>query len=213
MIKNYLRALVVSLLLFCFMQANLLHAQDMQKQYTVVNRSLTGGNDAGGIHLDEVDGVGIAWINGKKFTRGTIEFDIRGKDKMQGSFVGFAFHGVNDSTYEAIYFRPFNFRAADPVRKGHAVQYIASPKYDWPKLRADFPNKYEQPVSPAPDPDQWFHVRITVADEKISVYINNGDQPSLTVIPLAKTGGKMIGYWVGNTSGGDWKNLRVVNRD
>ncbi|MGZ4001497.1 MAG: family 16 glycoside hydrolase [Mucilaginibacter sp.] len=188
-----------------------LHAQDLQKQYTVVNRSIS--TDAGSIHLNEVDGDGKAWINGKSFTNGTIEFDIKGKDKMQGSFVGFAFHGLNDSTYEAIYFRPFNFRSTDPVRKGHAVQYIASPKYDWPTLRNQFPNKYEQPISPAPDPEQWFHVRITVENEKISVYVNNSNQPSLTVVPLVKTGGKMIGYWVGNTSGGDWKNLKLESRD
>gem|GEM_PF-6071604 len=29
--------------------------------------------------------------------------------------------------YEAVYFRPFNFRSSDPVRKGHAVQYVANP--------------------------------------------------------------------------------------
>jgi len=212
MVKNCLRALALLLLIGSLTSLLPLHAQDLQKQYTVVNQLISAGADAGSIHLDEKDDVGIAWINGEQFTQGTIEFDIRGKDKLQGSFVGFAFHGVNDSTYEAIYFRPFNFRATDLVRKSHAVQYIASPKYDWPKLRSEFPNKYEQPISPAPDPEQWFHVRITVENEKISVYVNNSNQPSLTVVPLVKTSGKMMGYWVGNTSGGDWKNLKISNR-
>jgi len=211
MVKNYLIAFTLFLFTGSVNAVWPLHAQDIQKQYTVVNRLLTAGVEPGSIHLNEVDGDGKAWINGKNFSNGTIEFDIKGKDKMQGSFVGFAFHGLNDSTYEAIYFRPFNFRSADPARKGHAVQYIASPKYDWPTLRQQFPNKYEQPISPAPDPDQWFHVRITIENEKISVFVNNGNQPSLTVVALVKTGGKMIGYWVGNTSGGDWKNLRVEN--
>jgi hypothetical protein len=213
MLKNYLKTYAMLLLLGCFVQPQMLCAQDIQKQYTVINRSMSAGTDPGSIHLNEVDGDGKAWINGKSFTNGTIEFDIKGKDKMQGSFVGFAFHGLNDSTYEAIYFRPFNFRATDPLRKGHAVQYVASPKYDWERLRNEFPNKYEQPISPAPDPEQWFHVRITVENEKISAYVNNDEQPSLTVISLVKTGGKMIGYWVGNTSGGDWKNLRLVSND
>lgn len=212
MVKNYLRALVLLLLIGSLTSLQPLHAQDLQKQYTVVNRSISAGADAGSIHLNEVDGDGKAWINGKSFTNGIIEFDIKGKDKMQGSFVGFAFHGLNDSTYEAIYFRPFNFRSTDPVRKSHAVQYIASPKYDWPTLRNQFPNKYEQPITPAPDPEQWFHVSITVENEKISVYVNNSNQPSLTVVPLVKTSGKMIGYWVGNTSGGDWKNLKISDR-
>jgi hypothetical protein len=213
MIKNYLKTYAILLLLGCFVQPQRLCAQDIQKQYTVINRSMSAGTDPGSIHLNEVDGDGKAWINGKSFTNGTIEFDIKGKDKMQGSFVGFAFHGLNDSTYEAIYFRPFNFRSTDPVRKSHAVQYVAGPKYDWLKLRTEFPNKYEQPITPAPDPEQWFHVRITVENEKIIVYVNNNDQPSLTVVPLVKTGGKMIGYWVGNTSGGDWKNLRLASSD
>jgi hypothetical protein len=213
MLKNYLKTYAMLLLLGCFVQPQMLCAQDIQKQYTVINRSMSAGTDPGSIHLNEVDGDGKAWINGKSFTNGTIEFDIKGKDKMQGSFVGFAFHGLNDSTYEAIYFRPFNFRSTDPVRKSHAVQYVAGPKYDWLKLRTEFPNKYEQPITPAPDPEQWFHVRITVENEKIIVYVNNNDQPSLTVVPLVKTGGKMIGYWVGNTSGGDWKNLRLASSD
>jgi len=212
MVKNCLRALILLLLIGSLTSLRPLRAQDLQSQYTVVNRSISAGDDAGSIHLNEVDGDGKAWINGKSFTNGIIEFDIKGKDKMQGSFVGFAFHGLNDSTYEAIYFRPFNFRSTDPVRKGHAVQYIASPKYDWPTLRNQFPNKYEQPILPAPDPEQWFHVRITVENEKISVYVNNSNQPSLTVVPLVKSGGKMIGYWAGNASGGDWKNLKVTDK-
>src|SRR5882672_8119289 len=120
-------------------------------QYQVVNRQLTISLD-GIVHLSEVDGVGIAWIKQKEFKQGVIEFDAKGKDKLQGSFVGIAFHGLNDSTYEAVYFRPFNFRATDPQRHAHAVQYIANPQYDWSKLRADYPGKYEQPISPAPDP-------------------------------------------------------------
>ncbi|HVW14436.1 MAG TPA: hypothetical protein VHB54_11450 [Mucilaginibacter sp.] len=211
MLKKHLKSLVVLLaIMFGVSRVQLLFAQDMNDQLRVVNRSLSG-REGGSVHLDEVGGDGLAWLNGKSFTTGTIEFDIKGKDKMQGSFVGFAFHGVNDSTYEAIYFRPFNFRSADPVRKGHAIQYVASPKYDWSVLREKFPSKYEQAVSPAPDPNGWFHVRIVVESEKISVYVNGNSNPALVVAPLVKTGGKTLGYWVGNTSGGDWKNLKIEN--
>src|ERR1700730_7875233 len=112
-------------------------AQDLQKKYKVFNRTISSDGEI--IHLNEVNGTGIAWIIGKTFTQGIIEVDIKGKDEFQRSFVGIAFHGLNDTSYEAIYFRPFNFKAIDPVRKAHAVQYIANPNYDWPKLRADFP--------------------------------------------------------------------------
>jgi hypothetical protein len=128
---------------------------------------------------------------------------------MQQSFVGFAFHGENDSTYEAIYFRPFNFRSADPVRKGHAVQYIAPPLYDWPVLRGKYPNKYEQPVSPVPDPNDWFHARINITSGKIEVFVNGNTSPSLVVGPLVQRTGRLTGFWVGNGSEGDWRNLRV----
>jgi hypothetical protein len=179
------------------------------KKYMVFNRTISSGTVPEAVHLNEADNEGIAWINGQSFTYGVIEFDIRGKDLLQKSFVGIAFHGLNDTTYEAIYFRPFNFRSTDPVRKTHAVQWVASPKYDWSKLRTEFPNKYEQPVSPEPDPNDWFHARIVVDSKKISVYVNNNSSPSLVVEPLVPLRGKQIGYWVGNGSAGDWKNLTI----
>src|SRR6187551_3990527 len=94
-----------------------------EKKLTTYNRNAGLLNDGNikGINLDENSGGGIAWINGATFSTGTIEIDLRGKDVLQKSFVGVAFHASNDSTYEAIYFRPFNFHAEDPVRKIHAV--------------------------------------------------------------------------------------------
>jgi hypothetical protein len=79
-----------------------------------------------GVSLD-----GIAWLKGIEFTNGTIEVDLRGKDLFQRSFVGIAFHGVDTTNYDAVYFRPFNFRSDDSVRRIHAVQYIHPPKLDW----------------------------------------------------------------------------------
>ncbi len=189
----------------CFGQS----ADDLQKQYTVVNRTISAGSDAGSVHLNDAQSVGIAWVNHKKFNYGTIEVDIRGKDVLQASFVGIALHGLNDSTYEVIYFRPFNFRADDPLRKSHAVQYMALPNYDWQKLRQEYPGKYEQPISPAPDPNVWLHARITVDNKNIKVYVNGNATPSLVVEPLAHTGGEMIGLWAGGTDG-DWKNLKII---
>jgi hypothetical protein len=182
--------------------------QELQKKYTIVNRAISAGPDAGSIHLDNADGVGIAWINNTEFTNGTIEADIKGKDVLQASFVGIAFHGVNNTTYETIYFRPFNFRSADPVRKLHAVQYTALPKYEWSVLRQQFPGKYEQSISPAPDPNAWFHARITVDSKTIKVYVNGDDEPSLVVEPLVHTDGKMIGLWT--DTDGDYKNFKIT---
>jgi len=174
----------------------------------VVNRAISAGTDPGSIHLSDAEGEGFAWINNEKFTYGTIEVDIKGKDKLQGSFVGIAFHGMSNSTCEIIYFRPFNFRSDDPLRKTHAVQYVASPEYGWEKLRQEFPGKYEQPISPAPDPNKWFHARITVDSKNIKVYVNGNPTPSLVVEPLVHTDGTMIGLWT--DTDGYWKNLTIT---
>src|SRR2546426_6234747 len=131
------------------------------KDVVVFNRSVSSLSDGTkkGIRLSEGPGDGVAYLRGIQFGNGTIEFDVKGKDVQGQSFVGVAFHGVDGTTYDAIYFRPFNFKTEDPARRQHAVQYVSQPTYPWQKLRAERPGKYEQPVSPAPGPDGWFHGR------------------------------------------------------
>ena len=208
-IKSFFTSTIILLALKSFGQQPT-ENQALQKKYSVFQRMISLDGVTGTVHLNEGEGAGIAWINGATFTYGAIEFDIKGRDLAQRSFVGFCFHGLNDTTYEAIYFRPFNFQSADPVRKTHAVQYIAAPLYDWPRLREQYPNKYEQPISPAPGPNDWFHARIVVEANRINVYVNSNDKPSLVVEPLVPIRGNQIGYWVGNGSDGDWKNLTIT---
>ena len=144
------------------------------------------------------------------FFDGTIELDIRGKDVFQKSFVGVAFHGMDEKTFDAIYFRPFNFRATDSMRGNHAVQYISLPAYDWQKLRTEHPNQYEKPIASPPAPDQWFHVRIVVAHPKVTVFVNDASEPSLQVDQLSDRKSGWIGFYVGNGSGGDFANLKIT---
>jgi len=182
----------------------------IDKTLKTVNREASiihGSSGKSYIHLNEKPGAGLAWLENVKFTDGTIEFDVKGKNVMQKSFVGIAFHGSNDSTYDAVYFRPFNFRSAEQERKNHSVQYIALPKYDWPKLRSEFPNKYEQPLNPAPEPEEWIHCRLVIKDQEIRVFVNNNSAPSLVVKQLSNQKGDKIGFWVGNESEGDFANF------
>ena len=123
-----------------------------------------------------------------------------------------AFHGVDGTTYDAIYFRPFNFRAEDSARRGHAVQYIAQPIYPWQKLRAEQPGKYERAIDPVADPNAWFHVRVVVASPKVSVFVDDAKEPSLVVDQLSNRKKGLVGLWVGNNSGGDFANLKIVPR-
>lgn len=183
-------------------------AQQKAADFTVVHRNLSITGDV--IHLDESDPVGLAWLDGKTFTEGTIEVDIKGRDMLQRSFVGIAFHGLNDSTYEAIYFRPFNFQATDPERKVHNVQYVAQPKYTWDYLRANLHNQYEKAANPRPAPNDWFHARIEVHGDTVCVFVNGSKTGSLTVKELVNTGGKKIGLWAGVSSDGSWKNLKIT---
>ena len=166
-------------------------------------------NERVGFHLDERAGDGLGWWPDIKFATGTIEFDVRGTNVFQKSFVGVAFHGSGENTYDAVYFRPFNFQADDPARRAHGVQYIAHPTYTWDKLRAEHPNKYEHEVSPAPNPSEWFHVRIVVEHPKVRVFVNNEEKPCLEVEQLSNRKSGWVGIWVGNGSGGDFTNLKI----
>ena len=109
-----------------------------------------------GIRFPDGTGGGLVYLKGIEFANGTIELDIKGRYLQQQSFVGVVFHGVDKETHDAIYFRPFNFRAEDPARRVRAVQYVSHPAYPWDKLRAEHPGKYEQAVTPVPDPNNWF---------------------------------------------------------
>ena len=180
--------------------------------FKVVNREITRSkqDDKDIVHLNAKEGDGTAWINNLNFEKGVIEFDVKGKNVMQQSFVGIAFHGADDSTFDAVYFRPFNFQSLDAVRKSHSVQYISMPKYDWSTLRQNYPGKYENALTSSIDPESWFHAKVVVEADKITVYVNNDNKPSLVVSPLAKqTVGKM-GFWVGNNSDGDFANLTIT---
>ena len=182
------------------------------KSLDVFNRSasrLTEGTRTG-VRLSEAAGNGVAYLRGVELGNGTIELDIRGKDVQGQSFVGVAFHGVDDTTYDAVYLRPFNFKTDDPARRKHAVQYVSHPTYTWQKLRAEHPGEYEQAVAPAPDPNGWFHVRVVVASPKVSVFVADAKEPSLVVSQLSDRHKGRVGLWVGNGSDGDFANLKIV---
>ncbi len=183
------------------------------KDVQVFNRRVSSLSDGTrkGLRLSESPGDGVAYLRGIELGNGTIEFDLKGKDVQGQSFVGVAFHGVDSSTYDAIYFRPFNFKAEDPARRSHAVQYISHPTYTWQKLRAERPGIFEQPVNPAPDPNAWFHVRVVVASPKVSVFVGDAKEPCLVVTRLNDRTNGLVGLWVGNNSGGDFADLKIVS--
>ncbi|WP_051312957.1 family 16 glycoside hydrolase [Sporocytophaga myxococcoides] len=180
-----------------------------------VNREVVSSEDKShsAVKIKEKEGEGVVWIKGVKFSKGTIDVDLKGKDVLQKSFIGIAFHGADDKTFDGIYFRPFNFKTPDSVRHIHAVQYISHPDFPWKKLRDEKNGQYEKAVTPEPDPNNWFHARIEVGDKEVKVYVNNATKSSLVVNKLndRKTG--TIGLWTGEGSGGEFANLTITSND
>lgn len=176
-----------------------------------VNREVTAlKGDRPALHVSEANGPGVVWIEGSDFAQGTIELDVRGKDVFQRSFLGVAFHRRDDMTYEAVYLRPFNFRSDDPTRKQHAVQYVSMPDYDWPRLRKEFPEEFENPVDQSIVPTDWVPLRIVVAGQKVQIYVGKVSAPTLEVRKLGTAERGAIGFFTGSGSDGDFANLRVT---
>ena len=107
--------------------------EDDSSIWAIYNREVRFGKE---IYLNGKPGSGFVYIKNSNFGSGTIELEIKGKNEKGKSFVGIAFHGQNDSTYEAIYFRPFNF--ITPEKIGNSVQYIYNPEYTRYHLRKKF---------------------------------------------------------------------------
>ncbi len=173
--------------------------------WTLHNREASV-ND-GVVHINNKLFDGLLWLNKSDFSNGKIEVDIKGKDVNGKSFVGIAFHGINDSTFDAVYFRPFNFR--NPNRNSHSVQYISHPTYTWQKLRKEYPGKYENSLSEVPDPSDWFHATIVIEYPVIEVFVNHSKKPSLVVNQISSRKNGWVGFWVGYNSEGYFKNLKI----
>ena len=103
-----------------------------------------------------------------------------------------------------------NFRAADLDRRAHAVQYISHPSNRWFHLRQNQPGRYEQPITPAPDGDRWFHAKIVIDRPTVRVYVNGATEPSLVVEELSDRTNGSLGLWVGPGQGGCIANLTIA---
>ena len=151
--------------------------------------------------------IGLALVQNLKFSEGTLEVDLRGAGNQTASFLGLAFGVADARTFDAVYFRPFRFADKDPDARRHAVQYVSWPEYTWEKLRKDKPGAFEAAIQPVPDPAGWFHVRIDVTKQKVSVSIDGSAQPCLMVDRLGHREGD-VGLLV-DSMPGDFRNFRI----
>ena len=183
---------------------------DDARKLRVVNREVTRLQDRNGVRLSPRTGNGVAWVEGTEFRAGTLEVDIRGREDLQQNYVGIAFHRKNDTTYEAVYLRPFNFRISGSSRRQHAVQYISLPKFDFQDLRDEFPEEFENPVDASIVPTDWVKLRVVVEGSKVQIHVGPAEEVTLEVRKLGQLDGGQVGLWVGNVSGGDFANLVIT---
>lgn len=154
-------------------------------------------------------GGGVIWLPIKDFANGKIEMVARGMDVLQGSFVGVAFHAVNDSTFDYVYCRPFNFQTSDSLRRIHMVQYTHPPKYEWQILRTNYNGQYEKGIANPPEIDAWFKMTLVIDEGQVSAYINDESTPTLVVKKLNNNSTGMVGI---SGTGADIESIKIKYR-
>ena len=175
-----------------------------------VNRIITRyGDSSSAIEMNAAEGDGIAVLEAVEWNEGTIQVELLGENNPGRSFVGIAFNIQDDNTYEAVYFRPFNFVAEAQGNREHMVQYICHPDFTWYRLREERTGEFENEIQDPPDPDDWFSVLIRISDKEVSVFMENGEDPVLTVQRLTTTSSDKMGLWTGNGSSGRYRNLII----
>jgi hypothetical protein len=181
------------------------------KQLKAVNRVISQyADDSKAVEMNAGDGSGLGILAEIEFAQGIIEVELLGENNPGKSFIGIAFNIQDDNTYEAIYFRPFNFVAEEPIRKEHMVQYIFEPEFTWNNLRKNRTGEFENEITNPPHPDDWFKARIKITDEKVDVYVNEMSDPVLTIDRLTSTKSNKIALWIGHGSSGRFRNLTLL---
>ncbi|MEO8520829.1 MAG: hypothetical protein ABI603_05660 [Acidobacteriota bacterium] len=175
-----------------------------------VNRQVTASDGGAAVRVTAAAGNGLIWLEGTDFAEGIIEADVCGRNVDSESFLGIAFRGRDDKTFEAAYLRPFNFRASDAARRGHAVQYIAEPDHDFSLLRQKYPEEFEHAVDPSIVPTAWIRLRVVAHERRVQVFAGQGDTPALDVRSLPAPARGRVGLFVGNGSDGVFANVGIV---
>jgi hypothetical protein len=173
---------------------------------------VVAGEGKSGVRLkakaDSITGIaGLVLADDVEFTEGVIEIDLKGRD-VRPSFLGVAFNVADEKTFEAVYFRPFNFNTNGEF-KSRAVQYVAWPEHPWNELRKNRPGEFEGQVNSVPDANEWFHARFVIEMKQVRVYVNKSKDSCLVVNRLAAGGrGRKLGLFV-DTGDGLYANLKI----
>lgn len=197
------------------MNADLFKAN--QVSYALVNM---GGQDVVRVVKDPsvkaVDEPTFLKINGIAFKDGEIEVKVLSRllpnaPEHARGFIGVAFRIADDNAaFESIYVRPTNGRAAQQVRRNHAIQYFSYPDYKFDRLRKESPEQYESYADMGLN--EWITLNIKVSGTQAKLFLNGHPEPNLIVNDLKKgaqnSGG--IGLWVEEGTEGYFKDLKIT---
>ena len=130
--------------------------------------------------------MGIASLKDVEFTNGVIEFDLAVTGER--SYPGVTFRAQSNDDYERIYIRPHLSKTFQNV-----VQYEGTFNGldSWQLYYGQ--GKTASAIIPA---NQWFHVKIEVKDTRARLFINDPENPVLTITELAHGLSKgTVGVW------------------
>lgn len=158
---------------------------------------------------------GMALIDGVTFQDGVVAIDVAGRRGPHAvpsdrGFIGVAFRvQPGGDRFEYVYLRPDNGRAEDQVLRNHSTQYASHPDFPWPRMRKEFPERYESYVDL--EYGAWTRMRIEVAGARLRLYVNDAPQPVLIVNDLKHGAGVKggVGLWIGAGTEGFFSNVQV----
>jgi hypothetical protein len=163
------------------------------------------------------DQTTVAIVNGTRLRDGAIDLELAGEVSPGASaaargFIGVAFRVQPDAErFEYFYLRMTNGRSDDQVRRNHSTQYASHPEWPWPRLRKEFPGKYESYVDL--EPGAWTRVRVEVEGARARLYVHGASQPVLVVGDLKQPEADgAVALFVGPATIGHFTDLRVNPR-
>src|SRR5215510_1532682 len=139
------------------------------------------------VRFDSRPGVGIAWVEGLRFSVGKIDLKIAAAPQD----VGIAFHIQNEREFEAICFHIGNEARNEGESQRVVVQYLSTDL----DRNENHEAQYDLPYSQS---GEWFKVRISISKEVIAVFISGANIPTLSV--SASERGAVygsVGLWIG----------------
>ena len=140
----------------------------------------------------------IAYPVKASFKDGVIEADMAWPGK-QGGFIGLAFRIKDAHHYQVVYFRP------ESSGTSNAIQYMPEKKADfnwWDYEGGKYQAKAALPMH------DWFHVKLIVKGNSVTVYVNNQPKPAMVYNAMdSSLQSGSVGYWLGNSQAGAFRNL------